>query len=547
MKIKVPLRILVCLSAICAMSLVLTSGTRCFGQKPDFDAMPLTMPGGWRELPDWAARDLPFETERYFGIADSQNRESLYLKAILNLDFHSGMPLIPDQHEFETEMREETERASARWKEFIETYEDFFDTPRVERTDEMIAKARRVLLPYRSGFGYLDLAQKREGCYFHSAIDTVSLEPGLTRSVVRKLCLRCNLDLSAPSSIEGLEIGLRYQRDLRKLGGMFAQLTGSAMEGICFDKIVSPILNNPEVTREQLLQLIRVLEKHDELAGDVDHVLEAAKYEHLMFKRLFHELSTETWLPRTHARELWGDDNLPRAVLVLRELSQLCFYDTRTEEVDNAIEAMAAGNKKIAEAAGKAKAAARSLPDPSALSTMILGPLLHGVINTMTPEDYDYEMQIMTTRYKQIEAAVGLPFPESTKALLLLREDWTTDGSWKTTKILKWFSPHKKLVSIRVRNRLRTRAMICLAAVRLWQLEHRGKNPADLQMAVAAASIDSVPIDVHSGQPLKMLVGDSVKIYSVGPDGKDDHAEREVEFWVVSPDKAGDIVFEGGF
>jgi hypothetical protein len=175
---------------------------------------------------------------------------------------------------------------------------------------------------------------------------------------------------------------------------------------------------------------------------------------------------------------------------------------------------------------------------------MVLAPLLFNVFETITKEDFQAELKVLSTRCREIEAASKLPFPGSTKTLLQLQENWTTEDLWKATKILKWFSPHNKLVSVRTRSHLRTNALICMAAVRRWQLLHSGENPNSLEAALEAASIVGIPIDPHSGRPLKLLVGEKVLIYSVGPDEKDDLAKQVVEYWVTSPDEKGDIVFE---
>jgi hypothetical protein len=307
--------------------------------------------------------------------------------------------------------------------------------------------------------------------------------------------------------------------------------------------MVMPILNQSNLTSKQLDQLILFLNRHRDSLRENDVFVEAARYEHLMFKRLFHELATETYLPRKSAEEIFGDD-LPKSILVMRELIDFCFYGTNSEEIDQVIEEMANQNTEIAKATKKARAAVKESANPETLNSMILGPILLGTFQTMTKADYEDEMEVLVTRYHQIEAASQLPFPESTRALLELQDNWTTDGSWKSTKVLKWFSPHKKLNSVRLRRHLRINSLLCMAAVRKWQLDHDGRNPADLGVALAAASVKRPPVDPHSGRGLKIQVGDKVLIYSVGPDGKDDQAKRQIDYWVTSSEEKGDIVFE---
>jgi hypothetical protein len=66
-----------------------------------------------------------------------------------------------------------------------------------------------------------------------------------------------------------------------------------------------------------------------------------------------------------------------------------------------------------------------------------------------------------------------------------------------------------------------------LAAVRRWQITHRGavggSLPRNLAAACREAGLKAIPIDPFSGQPMKFVVRDGRPIvYSVGKDGKDD-------------------------
>jgi hypothetical protein len=87
------------------------------------------------------------------------------------------------------------------------------------------------------------------------------------------------------------------------------------------------------------------------------------------------------------------------------------------------------------------------------------------------------------------------------------------------------------------------RGVQCLAALKRWQLEH-ADPPADLAAVVKAANMPGVPIDPFSGEPFRMAnVNGQPAIYSLGPDGRDDHALVE---WDRSPGSQGDMVFRAG-
>lgn len=530
--------------AIVIVAIVLSYRADRRSQGTSFESMELAFPGGWKQLPDWAAEDLPFDPTQYYGIPDEGNREQLYLKALLKFSFREGAVLIPNRKKYDDELEKRFEEDRRNTREFDEFYDRFLETPRSKRNQAMMDRGWKSIQQFQPGIEYLKLAQKRPHCFFHVKVDTDSFLPHLARDSARMLSVECNHDLNSKEAIESLEMGLQIEQDLRPLGEMITQLGASGIEGICIDEMALPILNHQAIETQQLDQLVRVLKLHRDSIARRDSFLEAARYEHLMFKRLFHELETNTYLPREYAEELWGDEDLPRSFLVLRELTQFKFYGANSKEVEKMIDEMAAENQELAQAAKDAREAAKDLPDPSALDSMALGPRMFKTFQTMTTADYAFEMKVLTTRYKQVEAAVNLPFPESTKTLLELEQAWTTDDFWKSTKILKWFSPHKKLVSVRVRRHLRTGALLCLAAVRKWQLDNDGANPINLKQALMAAGIQVSPIDPHSGKSFNYVAGEQVLVYSVGPDGKDDRAKQQVEYWVTSPDEKGDIVFE---
>lgn len=507
--------------------------------------IPLAIPGGWQQLPEWAAKDLPFDVAGLYSIEESKNREQLYLKAFLNFELRGSVLLIPEYREFEAKEKQRFVEARQRDKAFSEVYDILLETPSFERDADFIAKGRKALAPYQHGFDLLKTAQSRPHCFFHLSVDTASVLPHTiaARDAARKLSVQCNLDLESLQAIENLAIGLQLQRDLKLLGDDVAQFVASGVEGICIEYMVLPILRNKKVSVPQIERLIGALQVHAKEGKKVDPFVEAAKYEHLMFKRLFHDLATNTYLPRSDASEIWGDD-LPAAGLMYKELTEFCFYQTNSDQVSKALDELGGINPEIAQAAKKAKNAANKMDRPDALDAMVIAPLLLNTIEGMTDRDYQNEMKVLTTRFQQIEAANELAFPDSTKRLLELQESWTTDETWKKTKILKWFTPHKKLVSVQVRNLLRSNAMICLAAVRKWQLEHSGQNPPDLESAIKAAGIDGTPIDPHSGKPLKFAVKNGTAlIYSVGPDGFDDQAKFKIDYWDTSPEKLGDILF----
>ena len=82
---------------------------------------------------------------------------------------------------------------------------------------------------------------------------------------------------------------------------------------------------------------------------------------------------------------------------------------------------------------------------------------------------------------------------------------------------------------------------MCLVALKRWQLAHR-ELPADLATVLKEAGVGEVPVDPYSGKPfsLAVLAGKPI-IYSIGPDGIDDHGEFDN---LDGRNESGDMLFQ---
>jgi hypothetical protein len=98
------------------------------------------------------------------------------------------------------------------------------------------------------------------------------------------------------------------------------------------------------------------------------------------------------------------------------------------------------------------------------------------------------------------------------------------------------------LISALGRDEASLRGTECLVALRRWQVA--GKTPpTDLLAVCKAAGLRSVPIDPHSGKPMKLAIVDGAPvIYSIGIDGKDDGGLIDSKFET----QPGDILFRLG-
>lgn len=97
----------------------------------------------------------------------------------------------------------------------------------------------------------------------------------------------------------------------------------------------------------------------------------------------------------------------------------------------------------------------------------------------------------------------------------------------------------RNLVKGAARQEVRRAANELLAGLKLYELQ-TGDFPESL-VELVPDYLPEIPVDPYSGGPLKYLrVGEGVMVYSVGPDLKDDRAEkRATNIW-----EEGDAVFE---
>jgi hypothetical protein len=172
------------------------------------------------------------------------------------------------------------------------------------------------------------------------------------------------------------------------------------------------------------------------------------------------------------------------------------------------------------------------------------------IVSKMTQDDFNRDITILLERYRDIEAASSLGFPESTQKLDLLDKNWDIAGRWKNSPLLLWCEEPE--IPPRALEVLRINAYLALAAIKRWRLTHNGKNPNDLQTAIEAAGIDQSVFDSFSGKSLFMnnRGAATIEVYSVGYDGEDNNGEPiarlpHSEFSASSNTKLpdGDIVF----
>jgi hypothetical protein len=153
-----------------------------------------------------------------------------------------------------------------------------------------------------------------------------------------------------------------------------------------------------------------------------------------------------------------------------------------------------------------------------------------------TPQQYADAVADINTYYRRLFAAAKLPYGQ--KQAKAQSAGGVTSGTKSSApveliRVLRvveqpFFGPGRlKLIQALATTEANLHGLETLAAVRRWQITHRGavggSLPRNLAAACREAGLKAVPIDPFSGQPMKFVVRDGRPVvYSVGKDGKDD-------------------------
>lgn len=534
-------------------------------QEPSAQIKP-HIPNGWTELPKWAEQGLPFDTKSYYAIDEAENRESPYLEAFLEFSYADGSLFFPGielADDFQAKLNADKVRKDKVYE--LLTQSGDRSGNRVNQIGpEYRQQAEEILALYQTAFEKLETAQKRSNCFFHNQFDTDSIAPHqiIAPGVARLLALRCLVETESGRAVRNVRMGLQLNRDLQRLSDSFGQMRSFFVEEVCFDKLVRQILARENLSIAQLNALIEVLVQHYSEQKQLEPNVEAGRYEYLMFRNLMRQLENGDYAASVDERckDYGLKGSMPVPGLIIVELTERSNYETNSTVIEDEIAELAKNDPKIADLAENFAAANQEMEkerselekfnDDDRSEEVVLAPFLLKALVSMTAEDYKNEIVVLDKRYRQIESACALPFPHSTTELEILAHRWTTDDSWKNTKILKWFQPKSYLPSTRRKNTLRRNAYLCLAVAIKWQGEHENKTPENLAEALGGVGITGVPVDPYSGNPLKMsVVKNRVVVYSVGPDGDDDQAEKGFNLFGNPPSDPkknpdGDVVIE---
>lgn len=505
----------------------------------------IRIPNAWKKLPSWLSKDLPFDASAYFGMPESDNGESLYLRATLKVSPRDGYPLLSiinmsDHENWPADIKKTYELARTRTDQYY-----FFLLSKEPVDTAYPNELRRFLATYESAIKDVVSAQELPHHHLISDFDIQGLEMtfGFPRTFANILALRNLPGLDSQTTISDLKTGLCTARDFGKLSSFVTQLNSTSAESICLSDIAFPLLQQAEDPK-QIQRLIAVLVEHVTESNSLHRFVERTRYEYFMLRMILKEIESGTLKLSKELEEMFSSENLSPPLAAHKMLIHLKFYSGNKNEIEKMIAVAAKASNKSNESIRNTLNAAKQPYDSGEVEAMLLLPAINQSVNSMQPTDFQAEIDVLAQRCRDSQSAADSKYPERIEKLTFLQENWTFDPAWKNTKFLKWYKPQGKLVAAEVRSDVKSRGMLCLAAVRKWQLEH-GQLPGNVNIALAAVDVDpKIAVDPFTGGDFKILESSTCSVYSVGPDQVDDGGLVKLEYVRADPAIKGDIVFD---
>jgi hypothetical protein len=490
------------------------------------------LPHAVTKLPEWVGEGVPFDVERYFAAPPaSQNAATRYLDALLEFDDWMEMCFVDDPNTWVLAPEYATRLAvtKVRWLWAIWVIDRFRDDPESVDPEEL----DYLLGEFEEGFRKLRDAQRQPDCVFEVGFGPSAFMPhrsaaGHVSHVVRLRVYRQLVSGNLDAVLDDVEMLLRLARDLRPRGDFMCQLVSLNLQQKCWQELLPRIISHEGIQVEHCDRLMKLIAPHDQ---EIDPCLENERYQQLMWRKLLYQLERNEYDVAARVRDfdLRGTFTVPSMLLwelcssgdyrinpdvVRRFAEQTTGQDDDAKKLFEKLKQQEDGNKRLTAKANK----------------MLAMVMLTQAVMNMSADDYRQEYSVLDQRYRQMEKAVGMPFPKRAEHMAML-QSWTADDAWEQTNILRLFEPHlmhpEQVRLVTVRRRL----AMCLVAVARGRLA--GANePADLAAMVRAAGFPNVPVDPYSGVPLRMTeVNGQPIFYSVGPDGDDDQARANFVGW----------------
>jgi predicted Ser/Thr protein kinase len=453
--------------------------------------------------PPWllADKNPPFDLARYFEAPVwEDNAAPLYLKAFFEFspDVVGCFPESTRAKQYQVAK----DRSDRFWKLLGRWGKDRRSVP-----DDQFAP---VLEEFNTGFELLRQAQRKRDCVFEIGAGLGALLPHAqpSRMVADVEVHRARRDLERgriDDVIADVAMTLRLARDVNHRGVDMTFLVGCAIDAIICEEVVRPILLHPDITKEQCARLIAVLRERD--------------------------------------RD--RDADLRRAFQGEYVTTRVMLHDFQYRVGDFSRDTLRTFGLPVPQQGGRG-AAGEVIVSLLTTRTGLTGPSDDSLdrtrmaqrIDAMTDADYEREAVIVDDGFRSLLATCDRPVWERLRLASRIQDQFARN---QDSRIVRYTRLPQTTVQAERRNRAQLAGMICLACLRLWQLEH-AEPPASLSALLTAAGVNDLIADPYGrGEPFRLVLIDGRPvIYSLGADEQDDGGRKE---WDLTSDGQGDLTF----
>ena len=514
----------------------------------------LAATNSWHALPDWLdPDDVPFATEQYFGLSTDENGFQHCLRAHLRSSFADSILLLPkelqpSENDWRPDLKRlhklnnKISRTRSRLLDFVyqadrEGAEEYFDA----NVDNHLEHVRPIIDELQNASG-------KENTFIPCDFSLDALPPIAFRGVARDLTILVIRKPESHEALEALRLTLELEQHVRKLGSYTIQMLCDAIVWFATQNQALAILQATQDST-RVKQVIEILKEAAAQRQQTPGFIELAKFEHLQLRKLIHEMKTDSVAFEPDSfKYISMDPTAPKSVVVHNLMSIDVFggYMVNSEFALNHLEKTFDDQPElIAKIKTQIEEHQFSQLKPWNIFGPMLLPIVVNTFDSMSDKDYKFELEILNRRYQEIEALESNSVSEQLSKLAELEKHWTTDESWKATKLLKWYRPQPKLRRIASRSRLLIAGTTAIACVRKFQLENQGEYPQTLEMTIKnQPELSDYINDPFTGRPFKLNFDDrNVTLYSVGPDQIDNDGGLAFSPDDFNCDMAGDIHF----